>query len=105
MYIATKTIIKIKETVMINEVLEDGLAAGKLQANDILVSFKIHHVGEAEGVYTEYKVDRSFIIVDLMLTMRVGDTMKVVYDRTTDGETIRGEVEFVMTEKCISEVS
>ena len=97
--------IKIKETVMINEVLKDGLAYGKLQAGDVLVSFKIHHKDEAEGVYTEYKVDRSFIIVDLMLTMRVGDTLKVVYDRTTDGTTTRGEAEFVMTEECISEVS
>lgn len=97
--------IKIKETVMINDVLEDGLAAGKLQAGDVLVSFKIHHTGDAEGVFTEYEVSRSFIIVDLMLTMRVGDTLKVVYDRTTDGVTTREEAEFVMTEECISEVS
>lgn len=97
--------VRLKEQVMIVDVLEDGLASGKLQAGDIITSIKIHHNDEAEGYYTEYTVDRTFVIVDLMLTMRVGDTLKLVYERTTDGTTTQGEEVFVMTEECINEVS
>ena len=97
--------VKLVEKVMINEISAGGLADGKLQAGDILVSAKIHHSGDAEDVYEEYKITRSFIIVDLMLTMRVGDMLEMTYDRPTDDGVVRGTVEFVMTEECINEVS
>ena len=97
--------VRLVEKVMVNEITENGLAKGKLEAGDILVSAKIHHVGDAEGVYEEYAITRSFIIVDLMLTMRVGDTLEMTYDRPTEDGVVRGTVEFVMTEECINEVS
>ncbi len=97
--------VKIKETVMINEVSEGGLADGKLLAGDTLVAVKIHHTTDAEGVYKEYSIDRSFIIVDLMLTMRVGDELVMVYDREEEGVVTRGEAQFAMTEACINEVN
>ena len=97
--------VMLEEKVMINEISAGGLADGKLQAGDILVSVKIHHTGDAEGVYEEHKITRSFIIVDLMLTMRVGDTLEMTYDRPTEDGVVRGTVEFVMTEECINEVS
>ena len=97
--------VRIKEKIKIVEVSSGSLADGKLNVGDVLVSAKIHHVGDPDGVYEEYEVDRSFIIVDLMLTMRVGDTLTMTYDRTEGQDTTRGTVEFVMTEECINEVS
>ncbi len=105
-YDETEGKVRIKETVSVNDVLEDGLAHEKLQAGDVLVAVKIHHKTDEEGVYAEYTIDRSFIIVDLMLTMRVGDKLVMVYDRKAeDGTVSRGQAEFSMTEKCISEVN
>lgn len=97
--------VKLKEVISIVELTEGGLADGKLKVGDTLVSIKIRHSGEPDGVYEEYEVTRSFIIVDLMLTMRVGDTVTLTYDRTEGETTVRGTVDFVMTEECINEVN
>ncbi len=97
--------VKIKEKIKVVEISSGSLSDGKLKAGDVLVSVKIHHVGDPESVYEEHEVDRSFIIVDLMLTMRTGDTLTITYDRTEGQDTIRGTADFVMTEECINEVS
>ncbi len=88
---------KIKEKVAVSEVTEGSLADGKLQVGDIILTLSVERMnGETE----EYTIDRSFIVIDLMLTMRVGDKVTVIYLR--DGAT--ESVEFIMTEECISEI-
>ncbi len=89
-------IVRIKETIAVADVTEGSLADGYLTEGDVLVSVVIERGGEEET----YIIDRSFILVDLMLTMRVGDSLTLNYQRA--GES--GQVSFVMTEECISEI-
>ncbi len=89
---------RIREKVTIAGVEETGLANGKLQEGDEILSVSIKRAGK-DGT-EEYAVNRTFIIVDLMLTMRVGDTLTMRYVRSGEA----GEAEFVMTEECISEI-
>lgn len=88
--------VRIVEDVVVSDVSEGSLAEGILQAGDKLLEVEISS-SSGQKVYT---VDRSFIIVDLMLTVRVGDSLTVRYERA--GQTL--EETFVMTEECISEI-
>ncbi len=88
---------KIKEKVVVSEVTADSLADGVLQAGDVLLTLSVERMG---GTTEEYVIDRSFIIVDLMLTMRVGDKVTVTYSRNGEEES----AQFLMTEECIVEI-
>ena len=68
-----------REDVEIQDVSETGIAAGKLQAGDIIRKMTI------QGV--DYEITRMFCVVDSMLNARVGDTVEVHIER--DGVPMR----------------
>ncbi len=90
--------VRIEEKVTVDGVDEKGLAYGSLQKGDILTEVSIQRSGSIET--EKYAVNRTFVIVDLMLTMRVGDTLTMTYMR----EGVEGTATFVMTDACISEI-
>ena len=59
--------VAIRETVTVSEVSAEGAMKGKLQTGDTIVSLSI-----ADKTYA---VDRTFMLIDAMLTARVGDTV------------------------------
>lgn len=70
----------VQEEVIVNSVTSGSIAETLgLQANDKIVSLFIND--------TEYTINRSFRISDLILTMRENDIIKVKYERTENGET------------------
>ena len=84
-------LISIKETVSVYEVTKNSLADGVLQAGDILVSITV------KGDTTV--ISRQYHIIDMMLDVRVGDTVTL--------NIIRGEeekiVSVIITESCLTE--
>lgn len=83
-------IVTIVETVSVSEVVEGGLGEGVLEEDDILISATIN--GKV------YEITRTFVVVDAMLNVRVGDTVTLQIER--DGELT--EVSFTCTEDCVS---
>ncbi len=81
---------RIRETVAITSVASSGFATGSLQVGDIITKMTI--------AGTDYTVDRTFIPIDLMLTIRVGDT--VTFSIIRNAEPI--EVSFTMGEDSIA---
>ena len=71
---------EIKETVVVKSVEETGLAAGVLQAGDVLVSAKIRDV--------VYEIDRNYILSDAMLNARVGDVIEITVERNGERQTV-----------------
>lgn len=70
----------VQEEVIVNSVTAGSIAETLgLQANDKIVSLFIND--------TEYTINRSFRISDLILTMRENDIIKVKYERTENDET------------------
>ncbi len=113
---------KIVESVTVYEVYDEGTGEdtrikegaavyGHLQNGDVIKSVKIDRGGDGE-IDGEYEITRSFILVDLMLTVREGDKIAFVIDRTeereTDGVTTsvteEKEFEITMTENCVQTV-
>ena len=88
----TKTT-RIRETVYLTDVQSGKAADGVLKIGDVVTSVRI---GDAT-----YPIDRSFVLVDIMLTCRVGDTVTVSYTR--DG--VPGTAEFVLTESALVTVN
>ncbi len=68
----------IREDVIVDTVTEGSLTDGVLQTGDVIKSLTIRGV--------TYEATRSFVIVDVMLNARVGDTVSVTVER--DGETL-----------------
>lgn len=64
---------KVEETIEVKEITAGGLADGVLQVGDILKSITIGGV--------KYDITRNFIVVDIMLTVRVGDKISIVFER------------------------
>ncbi len=60
---------RIRETVKITDITPGSLASGKLKAGDIITAIKI---GE-----NRREIERSFTVIDLMLTARSGDTVVI----------------------------
>ena len=79
-YDADAGVTRLRETVMITNVSSDGLAAGLLESGDILKSCTIHD--------TTYTLDRSFILVDLLLQAREGDTISLTVLRNGTEQTV-----------------
>jgi len=88
----TKTT-RIRETVSLNGITSGKPADGVLKTCDVITAIKIGDV--------TYKIDRSFIAVDVMLTCRVGDTVTVYYTR--GGEP--GSATFILDETSLVTVN
>ena len=82
--------IRIQETVSVYEISKGSLAEGVLQKGDILLSATI------TGARTE--ITRQYHAIDMMLDLRVGDT--VTFEILRDGEA--GTVEITITEECLT---
>ena len=82
--------IKIEETVSVYEVSNDSLANGILEAGDILVDVTL------DGVTLD--ITRQYHIIDMMLDVRVGDTLLLNVIRAN--ETIL--LSIVITEDCLT---
>lgn len=115
-YNAEKGVTEIKEKVTVYEktdgeenekvvIEESALVYGKLKSGDVLKKIEIDKGGDGK-IDATYEITRSFIIVDAMLTMRVGDKIKITVERETEDGLGTEEVAFTfdMTESCISEV-
>ncbi len=83
-------IVTIEEDVIVSEVVAGGLADGKLQKNDLLKQVRI---GDRS-----FAVTRTFVVVDAMLSVRVGDTVTLLIER--GGKLI--EVTIDITADCIT---
>ena len=89
-YDAETGLISIEETVSVYEVSEGSLADGVLREGDVFLSVSVNGIEE--------KITRQYHIIDLMLDMRVGDTLTLQMLR--DGETVT--VEITVTEECLT---
>ncbi|MBQ8287943.1 MAG: trypsin-like peptidase domain-containing protein [Clostridia bacterium] len=83
-------IVNIVEDVVVSEIVSGGLADGVLEEDDLL---KRVTIGDCS-----FEITRTFVIVDAMLTARVGDTVTLLIER--GGEEM--EVSIQITEDCIS---
>ena len=72
--------ISIKETVSVYEISESSLAYGALQAEDVLLRAKLN------GKTVE--ITRQYHIIDLMLDVRVGDTVELTVLRGGEEKTV-----------------
>ncbi len=84
---------KIEETIKIYNVGETSLVKDKVQIDDILLS--VSYKGET------YELNRSYILVDLMLGTLVGETITLTLSR--NGEEITHEI--LLTPECVVEVA
>lgn len=82
---------KIVEKIQVSKVESGSIAEGILKAGDILKSITISG--------KKYDITRSFIVVDIMLTARVGDVISITFTR--NGEEMTKSV--TLTSKSISE--
>ena len=82
---------KIEETVSVYEITSGSAADGILKEGDVLVRATLN------GTVTE--ITRQYHIIDMMLDVRVGDTVTLTVIR--DGDEM--SVELTITEDCISE--
>ena len=84
-------IISIEETVSVYEVSEESIAEGILKEGDTFVSSTLN-----ENVT---KINRQYDIIDMMLDVRVGNTVN--FNIIRDGENIN--VSITITEDCLTE--
>lgn len=82
--------VNVREDVVVDSINAGSITEGALQVGDIVKSVRM-------GDKT-YEVTRSFVVVDAMLSARVGDT--VVLTVLRDG--VETDVEITITEACIS---
>lgn len=85
------------EIIKVSSVDETGISSGLLQAGDILKSVTVKS-GEASKTV---EITRLYVLTELMLDLRVGDTLSLTVDR--DGAEVT--VEIVMTKECVSAVA
>lgn len=83
-------IVTIVEDVIASDISAGGLADGVLEKNDLLLGITI-------GDRT-YEITRTFVIVDAMLNVRIGDTVTLLVERS--GEKL--ELNILITEDCIT---
>ena len=83
--------ISIKETVSVYEISESSLAYGALQAEDVLLRAKLN------GKTVE--ITRQYHIIDLMLDVRVGDTVEITILRGGEEKTVSVKI----SEGCLTE--
>lgn len=84
-------LISIEEKVSVYEVSENTLADGRLEAGDVLLSASFNE--------KTVEITRQYHIIDLMLDVRVGDT--VTFNILRNGEEL--SVDLIITEECLTE--
>ena len=82
------------ETVKVNSVDETGISYGLLLKDDVLKSATVNGSKTVE-------ITRLYVLTELMLDLRVGDTISLTVER--NGEEVT--VEITMTQECISVVA
>ena len=87
--------VKIKEEVFVSEVSKTGIAYGKLEKNDILISARI-------GDNT-IEITKQHQIIDYLLNARIGDTVYIDVKREASDGAEQITLEFEITEECINE--
>lgn len=94
---------KVVSDVTVTDVDEenDVPASGKLYAGDVLKNVTVVRKGETTG--KTWEISRSFVIIDLMLTLREGDRLICTAERTTEGEKKTVETVFEITDDWIKE--
>ena len=90
-YDSESGLVSIKETVALYEVSERSVASGVLLEGDILLRAKL---GEKT-----VEITRQYHIIDLMLDVRVGDTVDITILRGGEEKTVSIKI----TESCLSE--
>ena len=87
--------VMVKETVYVSEVNRGGIAYGKLQKNDILISAELN----------DKKIDitQQYQIIDFLLNARVGDTLYITVERETRNGVENVTVEIPITQSAINE--
>ena len=81
--------VTIVEAVTVTKISQGSLVEGKIKVDDIILSVKI------DGKI--YKITRTFMLVDAMLNVRVGDVVEMVV--LGDGKEVY--VNFTITEDCV----
>ena len=84
-------LISIEETVSVYEVNSNSLSDGVLAVGDVLVSATFNG--------NTLQITRQYHIIDMMLDMRVGDTLTLNIIRNGEEKT----VSFTITEDCLAE--
>lgn len=90
-YDAQTGLLSVQETVSVHEVSKGSLADGVLQSGDVLISATIN--GQTAAITRQYH------IIDMMLDVRVGDT--VSFRILRDGQDVSAEL--TITEDCLTE--
>ena len=86
-----------------NRIQEGALVYGALKNGDVIKSVGIDRGGDGT-VDETHDITRSYMLVDLMLTMRVGDVLTINIERTENEVTSDLSFDFTMTEECIQTV-
>ena len=82
--------------------IEEGtLAYGNLFNGDVIKRIRVYRGDSEEGEI--YEVKRSFVMLDVMLTVRAGDRIVMDVKRETAAGTEERQVELTMTEDCLEE--
>ena len=90
-YDAETGLVSIQETVFVYEISKNSLADGVFIEQDVLVDVTIN--GKTS------KITRQYHVIDMMLDVRVGDT--VAFTILRDGKKMT--VDIVITEECLVE--
>lgn len=87
--------VMVKETVYVSEVNRGGIAYGKLQKNDVLISAELN--GKKIDITQQHQ------IIDFLLNARVGDTLYITVERETRNGVENITVEIPITQSAINE--
>ncbi len=86
-----------------SRIQEGALVYGALKNGDVIKSVGIDRGGDGT-VDETHDITRSYMLVDLMLTMRVGDVLTINIERTENEAASDLSFDFTMTEECIQTV-
>ena len=89
---------RIEEKVAVASITQGSLSEGLLEVGDILTSVTINY---ANGQSTTKQIKRTFTLVDLSLTLSVGDTL--ILERTAHDGTQKTDVEVTFSSESVSE--
>ena len=83
------------ENVTVESLQDDALVTGKIEAGDVITKVTI----ERAGISEEYDISRSYVLVDLTMTIRAGDKVTLTYKRMAAGVETEGEAMIEVEEK------
>ena len=88
------------ETVVVGSITENSIAEEKLELGDVLTSVTINY---ADGTSLTQNITRTFHLVDLSLTLSVGD--ELIINRTAPDGTAKSPVSIVLTENEVYQIA